>query len=101
MNSKSLRSFLSPFDGTNAALAAGVPGCGVSPPYMLLYVTPLSVPLYVIYYYIAWRAFLFGLRKGILSAEHDVRIGNDLLAISLLGDHSPYELDTLKSMHAS
>ena len=63
--------------------------------------SPVSVLLYIIYYYIAWRAFLFGLRKGISSAEHDVRIGNDLLAISLLGDHSPHELDTLKSMHAS
>ena len=68
MNSKSLAAFLSPFDGANAASAAGVPGCGVSPPYMFLYVTPLSVPLYVIYYYIAWRTFLFGLRTDISSA---------------------------------
>ena len=69
MNSKLLRSFLFPFDGANAASAAGVPGCGVSPPYMLLYVTPLSVPLYVIYYYIAWRAFLFGLRTGYIVSQ--------------------------------
>ena len=68
--------------------------------YVFIY-SPVSVLLYIIYYYIAWRAFLFGLRKGIFFEGLAVRAGNDLLAINLLGEHSPHELDTLKSMHAS
>jgi len=35
-----LTSSLFPLDGANAASAAGVPGCGVSPQYMFLYVAP-------------------------------------------------------------
>ena len=97
-----LTSFLSPFDGANAASAAGVPGCGVSPPYMLLYVTPLSVPLYVIYYYIAWRAFLFGLRTGYVTCgtKASARRTNHLIFRSFCG-RSPYELDTQNSTFVS
>ena len=102
MNSKSLSAFLSPFDGANAASAAGVPGCGVSPPYMFLYVTPLSVPLYVIYYYIAWRAFLFGLRMRYIACgtKASARRTNHLIFHSFCG-RSRHELDTQKSTFVS
>ena len=95
-------SFLSSFDARPDALASGRAGCGVSPPYMFLYVTPLSVPLYVIYYYIVWRTFLFGLRIGYIVSrtKASARRTNHLIFCSV-GGCSLHELDTLKSSFMS